>query len=168
MKLCKGNQGVIIFSCAECDYQTKDKSNFNKHKKTHTKLLCDECGHAASSLQLLDEHKAKSHSSKMYKCDYCEFIKLNVKRKAEVIIITVVTFLLCILLHLCISRWFAVSVGGSAIAWYCQSDLQGGAGPGYLWSHDEVLIAYQELRVLLSIKWSCRGQFKMTQWFFSS
>ena len=101
MKLCKGNQGVIIFSCAECDYQTKDKSNFNKHTKTHTKLLCDECGHAASSLQLLDEHKAKSHSTKMYKCDYCEFIKLNVKRK--VIIITVVTFLLCIFASFCAS-----------------------------------------------------------------
>ena len=59
MKVCKGNQGDSVFSCAECDYQTKDKSNFNKHKKTHTKLFSDECGHAASSLQLLDEHKAK-------------------------------------------------------------------------------------------------------------
>ena len=73
MKLCNGNQGVSIFSCTECDYQTQDKSNFNRHKKTHTKLLCDECGHSFSSLQLLDEHKAKSHSSKMYKCDFCEF-----------------------------------------------------------------------------------------------
>ena len=38
-----------------------NQQNFNKHKKRHTKLLCDECGHVATSLKHLDEHKAMSH-----------------------------------------------------------------------------------------------------------
>ena len=86
-KLCgNGNQEVKMHSCAECDYKTKDKSNFNKHKKTHSKLLCDECGHVATSLQHLDEHKAMSHIPKMYKCEYCDFKskrKWHTKRHQE-------------------------------------------------------------------------------------
>ncbi|KAG8177038.1 hypothetical protein JTE90_013192 [Oedothorax gibbosus] len=64
-----------VFKCPHCDYSTKFKANFVRHKEGHFNIkryVCELCGASFRALGTLQEHQTFVHSDcRNFSCDTC-------------------------------------------------------------------------------------------------
>ena len=75
--------------CTVCSVFCKTDISFQKHMKKHaegeTHFVCDECGKLFEKKQLMNDHKIKVHSRRVYSCCQCEsHFKMNAHLKRHV------------------------------------------------------------------------------------
>ena len=69
------------FTCENCEFMSKTKSNLSKHVKDNHKHTCDECGHKATSNQHLKMHVKSCHQN--FEIETEEKAKINSAKKVE-------------------------------------------------------------------------------------
>ena len=60
-----------IYSCNQCDYQTKRKHNLSRHEEKHKKPTCPLCNYQAKNGHNLNSHIRNLHE--IYSCNQCDY-----------------------------------------------------------------------------------------------
>ena len=64
------------YYCQECDYITKERKNYQDHRKTvHEEMMysCNSCDYQTKEKCVLEDHKKSSHEGLKYFCDECKY-----------------------------------------------------------------------------------------------
>ena len=69
------NFSAKMYSCTECEYETKLKQDLLKHKDdAHERFYtCNKCEFRSTRSEEIKEHKSKNHPLVKHKCKFCEF-----------------------------------------------------------------------------------------------
>ena len=73
------NPYIHIYSCNQCDYQTKTRRYLKRHKQAIREILqysCNQCGYQATQLLHLRLPNKRKHSPLLIKCVMITVIKL--------------------------------------------------------------------------------------------